>query len=118
MQLGSVPNCTFNFYNATCTILCSFKHSWTSKILWFSEPLNFNVDLQVVKITKKHPSINEPATIEFSNESPDMAKIQQRINERMNNANSSIAFGGWNVNNISYTGYSDVMGSVLTNGWS
>lgn len=86
------------------------------EIRFVHKPLNFNVDLQVVKITKKHPSINEPATIEFSNESPDMAKIQQRINERMNNANSSIAFGGWNVNNISYTGYSDVMGSVLTNG--
>src|SRR5699024_11256398 len=64
------------------------------EIRFVHKPLNFNVDLQVVKITKKHPSINEPATIEFSNESPDMAKIQQRINERMNNANSSIAFGG------------------------
>ena len=84
------------------------------EIRFVHKPLNFNVDLQVVKVSKSHPSLNEPAEIEFSNASPDMAKIQQQINERMHNANSSIAFGGWNVNNVSYSGYSDVMGSVLT----
>lgn len=84
------------------------------EIRFVHKPLNFNVDLQVVKLSKTHPSLNEPAEIEFSNASPDMAKIQQQINERMHNSNSSIAFGGWDVNNISYSGYSDVMGSVLT----
>lgn len=85
------------------------------EIRFVHKPLKFNVDLKVVKITKSHPSLNEPSEIQFSNAAPDMAKIQQQINERMHNANSSIAFGGWNVNNISYSGYSDVMGSVLTN---
>lgn len=85
------------------------------EIRFVHKPLKFNVDLKVVKITKSHPSLNEPAEIEFSNASPDMAKIQQQINERMHNATSSIAFGGWNVSKISYSGYSDVMGSVLVN---
>ena len=85
------------------------------EIRFVHKPLKFNVDLKVVKITKSHPSLNLPAEIQFSNAAPDMAKIQQQINERMNNANSSIAFGGWDVSKISYSGYSDVMGSVLVN---
>lgn len=83
------------------------------EIRFVHKPLNFNVDLKVVKVVKSHPSLNEPAEIQFSNAAPDLSKIQQQINERIYNATSSIAFGGLDTSKISYTGYSDVVGSVL-----
>lgn len=77
------------------------------------KPMNFNVDLKVVKITKYHPYLNEPSEIEFSNEAPDITKIQQKINERIHNANSSLAYGGMNTSMVENKLYSDVVGSVL-----
>lgn len=85
-------------------------------IRFVHKPMKFNLDLKVIKITKYHPYLNEPSVIEFSNEPADITKIQQQINQRMYNSNSSIAFGGWDVDNLSIQGYSDVVGSVLIDG--
>lgn len=75
--------------------------------------LKFNDDLKVVKIVKSHPYTNTPSEIEFSNAKDDMVSIQKRMVQRINNANSSIAYGGLNVDTIGYDGYSDVLGSVF-----
>lgn len=75
--------------------------------------LKFNDDLKVVKLTKYHPQTNTPCEIEFSNAKEDMASIQRKMVRRINNANSSIAYGGLDVDTIGYDGYSDVIGSVL-----
>lgn len=75
--------------------------------------LKFNDDLKVVKIVKSHPYTNTPSEIEFSNAKDDMVSIQKRMVQRINNANSSIAYGGLDVDTIGYDGYSDVLGSVF-----
>ena len=75
--------------------------------------LKFNDDLKVIKIVKSHPYTNTPSEIEFSNAKDDMVSIQKRMVQRINNANSSIAYGGLDVDTIGYQGYSDVMGSVF-----
>ena len=75
--------------------------------------LHFNDDLKVVKITKYHPQTNKPSEIEFSNAVDDMVSIQRRMVRRINNANSSIAYGGLDVDTIGYDIYSDVVGSVF-----
>lgn len=75
--------------------------------------LKFNDDLKVVKITKYHPQTNKPAEVEFSNAKEDMVSIQKRMVRRIHNANSSIAYGGLDVDTIGYDGYSDVIGSVI-----
>ena len=75
--------------------------------------LHFNDDLKVVKLTKYHPYTNTPSEIEFSNAKEDMVSIQKRMIQRINNANSSIAYGGLDTDNIGYAGYSDVIGSVF-----
>lgn len=75
--------------------------------------LHFNDDLKVIKITKYHPYTNTPTEVEFSNAKDDMISIQKRMIQRINNANSSIAYGGLDVDTIGYAGYSDVIGSVF-----
>lgn len=75
--------------------------------------LKFNDDLKVIKIVKYHPYTNTPSEIEFSNAKDDMISIQKRMVQRINNANSSIAYGGLDVDTIGYDGYTDVLGSVF-----
>ena len=75
--------------------------------------LKFNDDLKVIKIVKSHPYTNTPSEIEFSNAKDDMVSIQKRMVQRINNVNSSIAYGGLDVDTIGYDGYSDVLGSVF-----
>lgn len=75
--------------------------------------MKFNDDLKVIKLTKFHPYTNTPSEIEFSNARDDMVSIQKRMIQRINNVNSSIAYGGMDTENIGYSGYTDVTGSVL-----
>ena len=77
--------------------------------------LKFNDDLKVIKIVKSHPYTNIPSEIEFSNAKDDMVSIQKRMVQRINNANSSIAYGGLDVDTVGYDGYTDVLGSVFVN---
>lgn len=51
------------------------------------EPLGYNTDLKVVKITEPHPLVNEPVEVEFSNAREDIISIQQKINRKIKQIN-------------------------------
>ena len=51
------------------------------------EPLGYNTDLKVVKITEPHPLVNEPVEVEFSNAREDIVSIQQKINRKIKQIN-------------------------------
>ncbi|MDN6181949.1 MAG: phage tail protein [Staphylococcus equorum] len=51
------------------------------------EPLGYNTDLKVVKITEPHPLVNEPVEVEFSNSREDIISIQQNINRKIKQIN-------------------------------
>ncbi|WP_424840309.1 prophage endopeptidase tail family protein [Staphylococcus arlettae] len=88
-----------------------------SLVRFIHRPLGFNTELKVVKFTKYHPQAQKPNEVEFSNSKQDIISIQNQINLRIKRANSMIANGNWNVNkNVQQDFYSDVMGSVLTDG--
>ncbi|MDN0187762.1 prophage endopeptidase tail family protein [Staphylococcus arlettae] len=88
-----------------------------SLVRFIHRPLGFNTELKVVKFTKYHPQAQKPNEVEFSNSKQDIISIQNQINLRIKRANSTIANGNWNVNkNVQQEFYSDVMGSVLTDG--
>lgn len=88
-----------------------------SLVRFIHKPLGFNTDLKIVKFTKYHPKAQKPSEVEFSNSKQDIVSIQTQINLRIKRANSTIANGNWNVNNnVQQEFYSDVMGSVLTDG--
>lgn len=88
-----------------------------SLVRFIHRPLGFNTELKVVKFTKYHPQAQKPNEVEFSNSKQDIISIQNQINLRIKRANSAIANGNWNVNkNVQQDFYSDVMGSVLTDG--
>lgn len=88
-----------------------------SLVRFIHRPLGFNTELKVVKFTKYHPKAQKANEVEFSNSKQDIVSIQTQINLRIKRANSTIANGNWNVNNNVYQDfYSDVMGSVLTDG--
>ena len=88
-----------------------------SLVRFIHRPLGFNTELKVVKFTKYHPQAQKPNEVEFSNSKQDIISIQSQINLRIKRANSAIANGNWNVNkNVQQDFYSDVMGSVLTDG--
>lgn len=65
-------------------------------IHFIHQPLNYNLDLKVVKITKSHPLANQPVEVDFSNSPKDILKIQRDTNrsiKRMNNlARSTMTF--------------------------
>ena len=70
-----------------------------------------------MKFTKYHPKSQKANQVEFSNSKQDIVSIQTQINLRIKRANSTKANGNWNVNNnVQQEFYSDVMGSVLTDG--
>ena len=88
-----------------------------SLVRFIHRPLGFNTELKVVKFTKYHPKAQKANEVEFSNSKQDIVSIQTQINLRIKRANSTIANGNWNVNNnVQQEFYSDVMGSVLTDG--
>ena len=88
-----------------------------SLVRFIHRPLGFNTELKVVKFTKYHPKAQKANEVEFSNSKQDIVSIQTQINLRIKRANSTIANGNWNVNeNVQQDFYSDVMGSVLTDG--
>lgn len=88
-----------------------------SLVRFIHRPLGFNTELKVVKFTKYHPKAQKANEVEFSNSKQDIVSIQNQINLRIKRANSTIANGNWNVNNnVHQDFYSDIMGSVLTDG--
>lgn len=85
-----------------------------TQIRFVHQPLNFNTDLKVAKITKYHPHTNLSTEVEFSNSKKDIVKIQNQINQRIKRVNNTIANGSWTIDkNVQYDFMSNVVGSVL-----
>lgn len=85
-----------------------------SKIRFIHQPLGYNLDLKVVKLTYSHPLVNEPVEVDFSNSPKDIIKIQQNINrniKRMNNLVKGGSLGGTSFSMPKLA--SDSIGSVL-----
>lgn len=85
-----------------------------SKIRFIHQPLGYNLDLKVVKLTYSHPLVNEPVEVDFSNSPTDIIKIQQNISrniKRMNNLVKGGSLGGASFSMPRLA--SDSIGSVL-----
>lgn len=63
-----------------------------SIIRFVHEPLGYNTDLKVVKITEYHPLLNKPVEVDFSNEREDIISIQLDINKKLRNINTGNVF--------------------------
>ncbi|MCQ3816714.1 prophage endopeptidase tail family protein [Staphylococcus xylosus] len=85
-----------------------------SKIRFIHQPLGYNLDLKVVKITQSHPLVNEPVEVDFSNSPADIIKIQQGVSRKIKKINN-LGKGG-SLSGSSFTMpklASDSIGSVL-----
>lgn len=84
-------------------------------IRFIHQPLGYNLDLKVVKLTSKHPLANEAVEVDFSNSPTDIIKIQQSINRNIKKVNNIVK--GSSFNGVSFSSpklASDSIGSVLT----
>src|SRR5699024_11829423 len=63
-----------------------------SILRFIHEPLGYNTDLKVVKITEYHPLLNKPVEVDFSNEREDIISIQLDINKKLRNINTGNVF--------------------------
>ncbi|MDC6328281.1 prophage endopeptidase tail family protein [Staphylococcus auricularis] len=86
-------------------------------IRFIHKPLGFNADLKVVKLIEKHPLVNQPIEVEFSNAKTDILKIQQQLNKKIKNFNKSIKKSTNNTEQIdiqsSFEKFSEDVGSVI-----
>ncbi|MCF1614777.1 phage tail protein [Tetragenococcus koreensis] len=57
-------------------------------IHFIHQPLNYNLDLKVVKITKGFPLLHEPVEVDFSNSPKDILKIQRDLNRNVKRLNN------------------------------
>ncbi|MCY1589846.1 prophage endopeptidase tail family protein [Staphylococcus pettenkoferi] len=83
-------------------------------VRFIHEPLGFNTDLKVVKITESHPLTNQPVDVEFSNASKDIITIQQTLNKKIKNSFKPSKYKHTSTNvgvGIDY----DIVGSVAIN---
>ena len=59
-----------------------------SMVRFINHPMGYDLDLEVVKLTKFHPMLEKPVEVDFNNSPTDIIKIQQNINrniKRMDN---------------------------------
>ncbi len=85
-----------------------------NKIRFIHQPLGFNLDLKVVKITVSHPLLNEPVEVDFSNSPKDILKMQQQTTKAIRKFNKQ-GIGGSNIDSSFSMPQlaSDSIGSVL-----
>ncbi|WP_336848953.1 prophage endopeptidase tail family protein [Staphylococcus nepalensis] len=85
-----------------------------SKIRFIHQPLGYNLDLKVVKLTYSHPLVNEPVEVDFSNSPKDIIKIQQNINRNIKRMNNLVKGGSLGGSSFSMPeSYSDIVGVTL-----
>ena len=83
-------------------------------IRFIHQPLGYNLDLKVVKITAAHPLVNEPVEVDFSNSPTDIIKIQQGINRNIKKVNNLVKGGSLGGSSFTMPKLaSDSIGSVL-----
>lgn len=86
-------------------------------IRFIHQPLGYNLDLKVVKLTASHPLVNQPVEVDFSNSPTDIIKIQQGISRNIKKVNNLVR--GGSLGGASFTipeNYSDIVGVTLTDG--
>lgn len=54
-----------------------------SMVRFINHPMGYDLDLEVVKLTKFHPMLEKPVEVEFNNSPTDIIKIQQSINKNI-----------------------------------
>ncbi|MFQ3889875.1 prophage endopeptidase tail family protein [Staphylococcus shinii] len=85
-----------------------------SEIRFIHQPLGYNLDLKVVKLTCSHPLINEPVEVDFSNSPTDIIKIQQGISRNIKKMNNLVKGGSLSGSSFTMPRLaSDSIGSVL-----
>lgn len=85
-------------------------------IRFIHQPLGYNLDLKVVKLTASHPLVNEPVEVDFSNSPTDIIKIQQGISRNIKKVNNLVKGGSLGGSSFSMPRLaSDSIGSVLIN---
>jgi hypothetical protein len=83
-------------------------------IRFIHQPLGYNLDLKVVKLTASHPLVNEPVEVDFSNSPKDIIKIQQGINRNIKKMNNLVKGGSLGGSSFTMPKLaSDSIGSVL-----
>lgn len=86
-------------------------------IRFIHQPLGYNLDLKVVKLTVSHPLVNEPVEVDFSNSPTDIIKIQQNLNRNIKKMNNLTQGGSQGESSFSIPeNYSDIVGVTLTDG--
>lgn len=87
-------------------------------IRFIHQPLGYNLDLKVVKLTASHPLVNEPVEVDFSNSPTDIIKIQQNLNrniKKMNNLTQGDSLNSGSSISMPEN-YSDIVGVTLIDG--
>ena len=85
-------------------------------IRFIHQPLGYNLDLKVVKLTIPHPLSNEPLEVDFSNSPTDIIKIQQGINRNIEKVNNLVKNGTLGKSSVTIPRLaSESIGSVLLN---
>ena len=83
-------------------------------IRFIHQPLGYNLDLKVVKLTASHPLVNQPVEVDFSNSPTDIIKIQQGISRNIKKVNNLVKGGSLGGSSFSMPRLaSDSIGSVL-----
>jgi len=83
-------------------------------IHFIHQPLGYDIDLKVVKLTASHPIVNEPVEVDFSNSPADIIKIQQGISRNIKKMNNLVKGGSLGGSSFSMPRLaSDSIGSVL-----
>lgn len=86
-------------------------------IRFIHQPLGYNLDLKVVKLTQSHPLVNQPVEVDFSNSPTDIIKIQQNISRNIKRVNNLVKGGSLGGSSFSMPeNYSDIVGVTLTDG--
>nr|CDL65136.2 hypothetical protein [Staphylococcus xylosus] len=85
-----------------------------NKIRFIHQPLGFNLDLKVVKITVSHPLLDEPVEVDFSNSPKDILKMQQQTTKAIRKFNKQSKGDSLSESPISMDeNYSDIVGVTL-----
>ena len=104
----------------TVEVSTNYLGNWdiqdNNSMRFIHEPLGFNTDLKVVKVTRSHPYLNKPVEVEFSNAKADFIQIQQQTARRMKQVNNLIKGGSLGGSSFTMPKLaSDSIGSVLVN---
>ncbi|HFK2719164.1 TPA: hypothetical protein ACG1DY_005015, partial [Escherichia coli] len=79
------------------------------------QPIGFNTDLKVVKLTEYHPLVSQPIEVEFSNAQKDIIQMQSQFNRRLRKVNNLMKKGfktsDYSLNVLEE--YNETVGSVL-----